>query len=157
MHALLCSWQHYLQQPSLERNVNVHQTDEWIQEVWCIYPMRYYSTTGKNGIMPFGATWMDLETIVLSEGSQKEKHHLVSLICGIKHYANKHICETEADSQTQRTDSCAKVRGRGHGSGVWSLQMQTIIYRMDKQQSLTIQHRELYSLSSDKPYIYTYN
>ena len=39
----------------------------------------------KNEIMAFAATWMDLESIILSEGSQKEKdkYHMTSLICGI--------------------------------------------------------------------------
>ena len=47
--------------------------------------MEYYSAIKKNEIMPFAATWMDLEMITLSEISQKEKdkHHMVSLICGI--------------------------------------------------------------------------
>ena len=39
----------------------------------------------KNEIMPFAATWMDLENFIPSEVSQteKEKYHMTSLICGI--------------------------------------------------------------------------
>ena len=37
------------------------------------------------------------------------------------------------------------------GEGVWHQQMQTGIYRMDKQQGPTVQHRELYPISCDKP------
>ena len=47
--------------------------------------MECYSTLKKGEIMPFAATWMDLEIIILSEVSQKEKdeYHMISLICGI--------------------------------------------------------------------------
>ena len=60
-------------------------TDEWIKKMWYLYTMEHYSATKKNEIMPFAATWMDLEIIVLSEVSQpeKDKHHMISLICGI--------------------------------------------------------------------------
>ena len=46
--------------------------DEWIKKVWYIHTMEYYSAI-KNKIMPFAATWMELETLILSEISQKEK------------------------------------------------------------------------------------
>ena len=59
-------------------------TDEWIKKMY-IYTMEYNSAIKKNEIMPFAATWMDLEIIILSEVSQKEKdkYHMLSLICGI--------------------------------------------------------------------------
>ena len=59
--------------------------DEWIKKMWHIYTREYYSTIKKNEIMPFAATWMDLEMIILSEVSQteKDKYHTISLICGI--------------------------------------------------------------------------
>ena len=35
--------------------------------------MKYYSAIKKNEVMPFAATWMDLETVILSEVNQKEE------------------------------------------------------------------------------------
>ena len=60
-------------------------TEEWIQKMWYIYTMEYYSAIKKNKIMPFAATWMELESLILSEVSQKEKdkYHMISLISGI--------------------------------------------------------------------------
>ena len=60
-------------------------TVEWIKKMWYVYTMEYYLATKRNEIMPFTATWMPLEFIILSEVSQKEKdkYHTISLMCGI--------------------------------------------------------------------------
>ena len=48
-------------------------TDEWIKKIWYIYTTEYNRSIKKNKIMPFAATWMQLEIFTLSERSQKEK------------------------------------------------------------------------------------
>ena len=60
-------------------------TEEWIKKMWCLYTIEYYSSIKKNKIMLLAATWMDLMIIILSEVSQaqKDKYHMISLICGI--------------------------------------------------------------------------
>ena len=53
--------------------------------MWYIYTMECYSANKKNEIMPFAATWMDLEIVILNEVSQteKEKYCMIPLICRI--------------------------------------------------------------------------
>ena len=45
-------------------------TDEWIKKMWYMCTMEYCSAIKRNEIMPFAATWMDLEIIIVSEVSQ---------------------------------------------------------------------------------------
>ena len=53
--------------------------------MWYIYTMECYSATKKNEIIPFAATWMDLEMFILNAVSQTDKDRslMISLMCGI--------------------------------------------------------------------------
>ncbi|WP_080051904.1 hypothetical protein [Oceanospirillum multiglobuliferum] len=59
-------------------------TEEWINKLWPIYTMEYYSAEKNNDIMRFAGKWMDLEKIILSEvaQTQKDKYGMYSLIGG---------------------------------------------------------------------------
>ena len=70
--------------------------------------------------MPFAVTWRNLEMIILSKISQKEKdkYHTISLICGIenlKEGTNEPSDKTETDSQTQRSNLWLPRQGAGEG------------------------------------------
>ena len=56
-------------------------TDEWINNLWYIYTMEYYSAIKRKEIVSFVETWMDPETVIQSEVSLKDKNKYV--ICGI--------------------------------------------------------------------------
>ena len=58
-------------------------TDEWIKKMWCIYTREYYSATGRNDTGSFVMMWMNLESVMQSEVSQKEKN---------KNHINAHMC-----------------------------------------------------------------
>ena len=68
-------------------------TDDWIRKMWYIYIMEYYSAIKKNDIMPFAATWMELENLIMSEISQKDKdkYHMISLTSGILYMTQRKL------------------------------------------------------------------
>ena len=51
---------------------------------WYIFPMEYYTAEIRKELLPFATTWMELESIMLSEISQavKDKYHMISPISG---------------------------------------------------------------------------
>ena len=63
--------------------------------------MEYYSAIKKNEIVPFAATWVDLEIIILTEVSQteKDKYH-INCMWNLKNDTNELIYKTEIDSQS---------------------------------------------------------
>ena len=52
-------------------------TDEWIKKMWHIYTMEYYSAMKRNEIELCVVRWMDLESVIQSEVSQKEKNNTI--------------------------------------------------------------------------------
>ena len=60
-------------------------TDDWFKKMWYIYTMEYYSAIKRNEIESFVEMWMDLETVIQSEISQKEKN---------KYPILRHVCGT---------------------------------------------------------------
>ena len=49
-------------------------TEEWVEKMWYIYTMEYYSAIKNNEIMPLVVTWMDLESVILSTVSQRRRN-----------------------------------------------------------------------------------
>ena len=69
-----------------------------------IYPIEYYPAIKKNEIMPFAATWMDLEVIILSEVSHKEKdkYHMISVISGIENLTQMNLSMIQKQTHRHR-------------------------------------------------------
>ena len=97
-------------------------TEDWTRKKWYIYTMEYYSAIKRNDIMPFAATWMELETLLLSEMSQKDKdkYHMRSLITGIEYPAQMNISSEKKSMDLEKRLVGACWEGEGVG-GIRSL------------------------------------
>ena len=82
IHAPLCSQQQCSQQPRCGATY-MFITRGMDNKMRCVYTKDYYSVIKKNKIMPPTATWMQSEIIMLSKACQKDKYHVISLICGM--------------------------------------------------------------------------
>ena len=88
--------------------------------------------------MPFAATLMQLQILILSEVSQKEKDkcHTVLLTFGIQDMAQMNLSIKQKQTHKHREQTCGCQGGKERewdGWGVWGWQMQMITFRMDKQ------------------------
>ena len=58
--------------------------NEWIKKLRYFYTMEFYAAERKKELIPFATTWMELESIMLSEIPQvlREKYHMISPLTG---------------------------------------------------------------------------
>ena len=73
-----------------------------LKKMWYIYTMEYYSAIKRNEIGSFVETWMDLETVIQSELSQKEKnkYRILMHLCGTyKNGTDEPVCRAEIETQ----------------------------------------------------------
>ena len=74
-------------------------TDEWIKKMWYIYTMKCYTGIKQKKIMPFTATWMQLETIILSEVRREGKMpYDITYLWNLKYDTYESGYKTETDS-----------------------------------------------------------
>ena len=88
------------------RQPSCPSTDEWIKKLY-IYTMECYSAIKRNTFESVLMRWMNLEPIIQSEVSQKEKekYHILMHIYGIqKNGTEEFICSAAMEKQTQRID-----------------------------------------------------
>ena len=72
-------------------------TDIWIKKMWYIYTTEYYSATKKNEIMPFAATWMDPEIIILNKVRERQISYDITYMWNLKNDTNGLNYKTETD------------------------------------------------------------
>ena len=68
-----------------EKQSRCPSTDKWIKKTWDICTREYCSAMKKNEIMAFAVTWMDLEIIILSEGSQRQISDDITYMWNLKY------------------------------------------------------------------------
>ena len=70
------------------------------EDVGYTYTLEYYSAINKNEILPFAATWMDLEIIILSKSDRERQiPYDISYMWNLKNDTNELTYKTETDSQ----------------------------------------------------------
>ena len=101
-HVPQCSLKHYLTIARTWKQPRCPSTDEWIKKLWYIFTMGYYSAIKRKAFESVLMRWMNLEAIIQSEVSQKEKdkYHMLKHIYGIqKDDTNEFICRAAMEKQ----------------------------------------------------------
>ena len=126
-------------------------TEEWIKK-WYIYIMEYYSPMKKNKIRPFAATWMDLESVILNEVSQRRRNVLwLSLYVKSKKKWYKWTYLQNRNRLSDLENKLVVSRGKdGGGRGIireFGMDVYTLLcLKQITSKRLTLWHRELCSV-----------
>ena len=98
-------------------------TDEWIKKIWYTYTEEYYTAIKKKEVMPFAATWIDLDRIILSEVSQteKDKYHIIPNMWESKKVMqlNLFIKLKQTHSHRKQTYGYQRGKNRRDKLGLW--------------------------------------
>ena len=90
-------------------------TDKWIKQLWYIYTMKYYSAIKRNAFESVLIRWMNLEPIIQSEVSQKEKDkYILTHIYGTRRMVLKNLFTGQQwrHRHREQTCGCREVRRR---------------------------------------------
>ena len=122
--------------------------NRWIKNMWYIYTMKYYSLIKKNEIMPFAATWIDLETIILSEVNQTKTNIWYHLHVESKNMIQMNVFTKQKLTHWQSKQTYGFWRGKWRERAklwTWDEQICIIVCKIYNQKGPAIKHRELYS------------
>jgi len=106
-------------------------TEEWIKKMWYVYTMQYYSAIKKKKIIPSVATWIQLEIIIPSEGSQRERQipYDITYTWDLKYGTNEPV-RKQKWTQTHKTNLRLPTGKRVDNRYIRSLGLADINYHM---------------------------
>ena len=74
-------------------------TEEWIEKMWYIYTMEYYSDIKRNETGSFVEMWMNLETLIQNEDREKQILHNITYMWNLENGIDELICKTVMETQ----------------------------------------------------------
>ena len=140
--------QHCLQ-PRHGNNLNFHWQWNGYKKIWSIYTVEYYLVIKKNEVIPFAATRVDPEYIMVNEVRQRKTnaiwyHLCVELLKWTYLWNRNRLPDFE--------NKCMLPKRKKGRDGLEFCERHTFVYEMDNQQGPALAHREIYSVLCDNLY-----